>query len=192
MSRKVVLDLCAGTGAWSEPWLEAGYNVRRIDLPTDVRLLEFPGTAHGILAAPPCTMFCRMRMCRGRPTDEQFREALSVVDACLRLVAVCKPDWWALENPVGYLKAWLGEPTLKFSPHHYGDPWTKATWLWGSFKPPKLRIVDPTMGPWIHRKKGKRGAARSDHENAITAPGFAQAFFEANAELRAVEEQSNG
>lgn len=31
--KSVILDLCAGTGAWSEPYREAGYDVRRIDLP---------------------------------------------------------------------------------------------------------------------------------------------------------------
>jgi hypothetical protein len=85
-----VLDLCAGSGAWSQPYLEAGYDVRRIDWPFDVRLIEHRRglKVRGILAAPPCTYFCRMRMCRGRPTDEQFREGLSVVDACLRAVVL--------------------------------------------------------------------------------------------------------
>ena len=27
---RIILDLCAGTGAWSEPYLLAGYDVRRI------------------------------------------------------------------------------------------------------------------------------------------------------------------
>ena len=68
---KLILDLCGGTGSWSKPYAEAGYHVRIIDLPEDVRLLEPPrAPVHGILAAPPCTYFCRMRMCRGRPTDE--------------------------------------------------------------------------------------------------------------------------
>ena len=50
---RVILDLCAGSGAWSNPYLEAGYDVRRVDLPKDVRLLPYPGTVWGILAAPP-------------------------------------------------------------------------------------------------------------------------------------------
>ena len=30
---KIILDLCGGTGAWSEPYREAGYDVRVITLP---------------------------------------------------------------------------------------------------------------------------------------------------------------
>lgn len=176
---KIILDLCGGTGAWSKPYKDAGYDVRLIDLPNDVRLYQPPDNVLGILAAPPCTYFCRMRMCRGRPSNEQFIEGLSVVDACLRIVLVSKCEWWALENPQGYLKAWLGEPLLKFDPNDYGDPWTKRTWLWGQFTLPKLHPVE-SKGPWIHRKKGKRGSAQHDSQNAITPPAFAKAFFLAN------------
>ena len=31
--RKVILDLCGGTGAWSRPYAEAGYDVKNITLP---------------------------------------------------------------------------------------------------------------------------------------------------------------
>jgi len=30
---KIILDLCGGTGAWSKPYADAGYNVRVITLP---------------------------------------------------------------------------------------------------------------------------------------------------------------
>jgi hypothetical protein len=32
-SNKIILDLCGGTGAWSRPYREAGYDVRNITLP---------------------------------------------------------------------------------------------------------------------------------------------------------------
>ena len=36
---KIILDICGGTGAWSKPYKEAGYDVRVITLPEfDVRL----------------------------------------------------------------------------------------------------------------------------------------------------------
>lgn len=177
----MILDLCAGTGSWSEPYKRAGYDVRCVDLPEDVRLMRFAGKVHGILAAPPCTYFSRMRMCRGRPTDQQFKEALSIVDACLRAVVIYQPKWWALENPEGYLREWLGEPRLKFDPWQYGDPWTKRTWIWGDFTlPAEVALPYESKLAWIHRKKGSRGIAKGDAQNAITPPGFARAFFEAN------------
>jgi len=55
---KIILDLCGGTGAWSKPYAEAGYDVRNITLPDyDVRTYEPPDDVYGILAAPPCTIF---------------------------------------------------------------------------------------------------------------------------------------
>lgn len=178
---RIILDLCAGSGAWSQPYADAGYDVRRVDLPADVRLLALPKEpVHGVLAAPPCTYFCRARMCRGRPTDEQFREGLSVVDACLRIVAMKRPVWWALENPQGYLSQWLGPPALRFDPYQYGDPWTKRTWLWGDFKIPWALVAQP-RGAWVveHTKQGQRSIARQA-DRSVTPPGFARAFFEAN------------
>lgn len=180
MQLKTILDLCGGTGSWSKPYKDAGYDVRVIDLPQDVRLLELPRMpVHGILAAPPCTYFCRMRMCRGRPTDEQFKEGLSVVDACLRLVAMLKPAWWALENPSGYLHRWLGHPTLKFQPWEFGDPWTKNTWIWGSFRPPMYRVVQPLQRR-VGSKRADPAMVEEFAERARTPAGFAAAFYEAN------------
>ena len=176
MSR-LILDLCAGSGAWSEPYLKAGYLVRRIELPWDVRLIEYDHVlVHGILAAPPCTVFASSGA-RWVRTPEQIREALSVVDACLRAVAIYRPAWWALENPVGTLRRWLGPPTMRFDPCDYGDPYTKRTQLWGHFNLPKPAGVIPERLNRIHRMAPSpdRAAKRS-----ITPPAFAAAFCEAN------------
>lgn len=181
---RTILDLCAGTGAWSQPYVEAGYDVRRVDLPQDVRLLRPTGEPiQGILAAPPCTKFCRMSMCHGRPTDAEFIEALSVVDACLRAVVIYKPRWWALENPAGYLREWLDEPRLRFDPWQYGDPWTKRTWIWGDFMLP-AEVPLPELAPRSlvkqHTPEGQRALVHNARDAARTPPGFARAFFEAN------------
>lgn len=183
MKDRVILDLCAGTGAWSEPYRLAGYTVLRVDLPTDVRLMRPVPYVHGLLAAPPCTKFSRMGMCRGRPSDADFREALSVVDACLRAVVVCKPTWWALENPEGYLREWLGEPRLRFHPWQFGDAWTKRTWIWGDFTlPAEAPLPEVATRALVkqHTPEGQRALARNAREAAVTPPGFARAFFTAN------------
>lgn len=50
----IVLDLCGGSGSWSKPFREAGYDVRLITLPDyDVLTYEPPDNVWGILAAPP-------------------------------------------------------------------------------------------------------------------------------------------
>lgn len=177
--KKVVLDLCSGSCEWSRPYLEAGYQVECIDLPIDVRLLEFPGRVHGILAAPPCNVFA-VSGNRWSRTDDDYRAALSIVDACLRLVTVCRPIWWALENPVGTLHRWLGPPVLRFDPCDFGDPYSKRTCVWGDFTFPLENPVEPVLGSFMHMglagNKGSSGPAR----RAITPAGFARAFFEAN------------
>jgi len=181
---KIILDLCGGTGAWSKPYKDAGYDVKNITLPEfDVRIYQPPDSIYGILAAPPCNTFCRMRMCHGKPTDDEFIRALEVVSACARIILICKPKFWALENPQGYLKRWLGKPKMKFDPCDFGDPWTKRTWLWGEFIPPmplftSARVTHPT-GQWVNDNTNN-GLSKTPVDNAITPAKFAQAFYEAN------------
>ena len=175
--QRVILDLCGGSGAWSTPYRDAGYDVRLVTLPDhDVRLYRNPGEVWGILAAPPCTVFASSGA-RWPRTDRDYVEAIGVVDACLRLVTVCRPQWWCLENPVGKLVQWLGKPQHYFDPCDYGDPYTKKTALWGSFTmPPKSRVQPVGKSPIHHMAPSpERAALRS-----VTPAGFAKAFFAAN------------
>ena len=172
----VVLSLCDRTGTWSAPYAAVGYEVIRVDLAdgTDVRLFEHPRRPiHGILAAPPCTVFCRLGGSTAR-TEAEMAAGLALVDACLRLVAVCRPSWWALENPPGHLERYLGPPSLSFEPFHYGDPWTKQTYLWGDFNRDLPRNeVEP-----VQRNRTVRMASKVLRSQ--TPPGFAAAFAAAN------------
>ena len=174
----IILDLCGGTGAWSKPYKDAGYEVVIIDVDQDVRLFHTTAKIHGILAAPPCTHLAgsgaRWWAEKGKGT---LLESLSIVDACLRIVLLTQPKWWCLENPVGRLVHFIGKPKMYFDPCDYGDPFTKKTCLWGDFNEPVKNPVEPTEGSKMHLypPSPDRGKLRS-----ITPPGFAQAFFEAN------------
>ena len=174
---RIILDLCGGTGAWSEPYAEAGYDVRNITLPQDIRI-SCPVSCYGILAAPPCTHLsgsgARWWANKGH---QALLDALSLVDACLRFVAICRPKFWVLENPVGRLIHYIGKPRMYFNPCDYGDPYTKKTCLWGDFNEPKKSPVEPEKQNriWNASPSGHRGRIR-----AITPPAFAKAFFEAN------------
>src|SRR5690554_5753966 len=97
---KIILDLCGGTGSWSKPYKEAGYDVRLITLPEhDVRLYSPPGNVYGILAAPPCTEFSYAKHFHGKGNyKHDFRAGLEIVSACMRIILTCKPKFWALEN----------------------------------------------------------------------------------------------
>lgn len=177
---KVILSLCDLTGTWSQPYVDAGYDVRRVDLQAgvDVRLLCHQGPVHGILAAPPCTMFASSGA-RWERSEADMKEALAVVDACLRFVATCRPRWWALENPIGTLGRWLGEPLHYFNPSDYGDPYTKRTCLWGQFTIPPVTPVHPAEGSKMWSQYGGR-SMRTKNARSATPDGFARAFFLAN------------
>jgi hypothetical protein len=178
----VILDLCGGTGSWSKPYRDAGYDVKVIDPledGNDIRLWKKPKYAvHGILAAPPCTHLsasgARWWEAKG---DVALLEALSIVDACLRVIHVCRPTWWALENPIGRIVNYLGRPRMYFHPSDFGDPYTKRTCLWGEFTEPMKSPVEPTEGSKMHRLSESKDRWRL---RSMTPGGFAKAFYEAN------------
>lgn len=180
VSGRIILDLCGGTGSWSRPYADAGYDVMIIDPKCgtgDVRLMKLPNhKIHGILAAPPCTVFSMAR--RKIVTENDLIEGLSVVDACLRLIYAARPAWWALENPRGRLIQYLGVPRLSFQPNEYGNPWTKRTHIWGDFTVPTRHHVEIKIKNWTHIQPG--GHSKVAENRAITPSGFAKAFFEAN------------
>ena len=175
---KIIIDLCGGTGAWSKPYSEAGYDVRVVTLPQDVRLYIPPDEVHGILAAPPCTVFANSGA-RWPRTNGAMIEGLSIMDACLRIIYTSKPKWWALENPIGKMKRYLGNPKMYFNPCDYGDPYTKKTCLWGEFTEPIKTPVEPTEGSKLWKMYGGK-SAHTKEMRSITPAGFAQAFFKAN------------
>ena len=178
---KVIYDLYDGSGEFSRPYREAGYNVVRADIKrgVDVRLLKhFKSEIYGILAGPPCTDLAGSGARWWKNKGEKaLLDALSMVDAVYRIVSITDPVFWVLENPVGRLTSYLGPPAYIFDPCDFGDPWTKKTCLWGRFNPPIKNRVSPIEGSKIHLMppSENRQAMRS-----VTPPGFSQAFFEAN------------
>jgi len=185
---KIILDLCGGTGAWSKPYKEVGYDVRNITLPEyDVRNYNPPKNVYGILASPPCTMFSRARTTAKTPRD--FRSAMEIVFACLRIIWNCRYEkrleFWALENPEGFLRQFLGAPPYSFQPYDFGDRYSKKTNIWGYFNLPKKSPVKLLKAELLASKNNTRplpkikGLSRS-HKRAITPEGFARAFFKVN------------
>lgn len=229
MKKKIILDLCGGTGSWSKPYSDAGYKVYVITLPEyDVTMhwinngfITFPkqngGTLvirlsaiHGILAAPPCTMFSFTRTRAIKPRD--LKEGMQCVRACLEIIwsvmeiqqdtrfKKCPLEFWALENPYhGFLKKFLGKPAFTFDPWEFGDGYQKRTALWGHFNEPKKKPV-PMTEEVKKALKGNRvmntvkfdylkskdihpeyfGKFDRQTRRAITPQGFAKAFFKAN------------
>jgi len=178
---KIILDLCGGTGSWSKPYGEAGYDVRVITLPeNDLCNYVPPDNVYGILFAPPCTVWANSgaRWWKDRHPNEIF-EASKVLIAGLRIIHKCNPVFHALENPIGRMKHMLGSPQLIFDPCDYGDPYTKKTLLWGCFNHPVRSPVEPIEGSKMHLRYGGK-SDRTKEARSITPEGFANAFFQAN------------
>lgn len=169
LKERIVLDLCAGSGSWSHLYELAGYQVVKVTLPDlDVRTFVPPANVWGVLAAPPCTEFSLAK--NGQLRD--LVRGMECVNACVRIVAQCRPRWWALENPAGLLGKFLGTPLDVWEPCDFGDAWTKRTAVWGQFQ-------IPTRGPFV-QPTGSAMDRSTAAERAITPPGFARAFFLAN------------
>lgn len=216
---KIILDLCGGTGSWSKPYRDAGYDVRLITLPDyDVSDVVFSsdymvfnkqnykvndqgieyGCIYGILAAPPCTEFSLAK--NGAKTPRNLDEGLITVNACQKIIWEVrkrrKLAFWAMENPIGLLRQFIGVPAFTFRQWEFGDPGVKPTDIWGYFKHPKKTTTQPPDGITRRYKSGKvnafawaapkspewldkSGLTRADLRS-MTPPGFAQAFFKAN------------
>lgn len=204
-----ILSLCDFTGTWAQPYADMGYNVELIDIKhgKDARLTEFQ-EVYGILAAPPCTHFTVSGAQYWKQKDKDGRtiEALSIVDACIRLAMVTNPKFWVIENPTGRLRKWLGPPQFSFNPCDFGgylspeershpsfppqDAYTKKTHLWGRFNPPVPKPVKPIPNNNQQNNislpkdaNGKILAWTSEETKtirSITPLGFARAFAEAN------------
>lgn len=199
---KIILDLCGGTGSWSKPYKDAGYDVKLVTLPDyDVRTYIPPKNVYGILSAPPCTEFS---IAKNHNIPRDYKTGMEIVDACLKIIEETNPVFWALENPIGMLSKFLGKHQFTFQPYEFGDGWTKRTMIWGKFNRPIKQYKNyedcPKIDGLYIRPNRKTPSIAFNHKShkkfiksfddfsvdtdaafrAITPQGFANAFFKAN------------
>jgi hypothetical protein len=191
-SEKIILDLCGGTGAWSKPYKEAGYDVRVITLPDNDVLTYFPPRQiYGILAAPPCTQFSLART--NANIERNLKKGMETVKACLEIIYKLQYDnklkFWALENPKGLLRRFLGNPSFIFDPTEFGHNHNKCTYIWGNFTIPlKTHTFKRTYSIAEVNKfeeipadyKIDNNVRKDAIYRSITPASFAKAFYEAN------------
>lgn len=139
-----LLSLFDYSGAWSEPYADAGWNVIRWDIKLnefmEINLLDSAETVldlfedvDGILAAPPCTDFANSGAQYWKQKDEDGRtkQSLELVYQVMRLADLFEPTdpdydgifFWAMENPVGRLPKLipgLGKPYY-FNPNEFAQ-----------------------------------------------------------------------
>lgn len=197
IQNRLILSLFDHTGAWAQPYRDAGYPVYQFDLDpqgfgwaddiADFNVEHLTADldislVYGILAAPPCTMFTSScnRTWADKDADGRTAAALHLVNQAIRTVELFSPVFWALENPVGRMNKLAGlGPGYFFQPYDFGDPYPKKTGIWGRFNDNLVRNpVEPTDNR-IMTVGGDTAATKAFR--SITPPGFAQAFFEANS-----------
>ena len=107
------IDLCAGLGGASQPALERGWRVVRVDIDprfkpdvvADVQALPFKRVAPDVLwASPPCQDFTKWQQPASWFFPNHGRKAVrrepttTLVEACLEAVEYFRPRFWILEN----------------------------------------------------------------------------------------------
>ena len=213
----IILDLCGGTGAWSLPYKEAGFDVRVVTLPDwDLNWhyiaygeIEFyegymkqkimnikMKDVYGILAAPPCTMFSLARTTAKEPRS--LRLGMSLVEECVRIVWEITKEhnisFWAMENPKGLLRKFMGKPAFEFDASEFGCDYNKHTDLWGHFNQPKKECLYKRYDS-TYKNTRKLPDIPGDYKiddnmsgvaikRSITPKGFAQAFYKANSNFK--------
>lgn len=217
-SNEVVISLFDFTGNWSQPYVDAGYDVIRLDIKRgddllldlsayllDIQQLLSSGKKIvGVLAAPPCTSYAssgarwwkdvhttdkvvlgEVEKRFGAKMTEYFESPLQYNDFLLMateaIIAEASPSqFFVVENPRGRIRSRmkLPDPSLVFNPNHFGDPYTKETFLYGTFNTDlPFAHVEATEGSKVQSKLSSKQKA----EREMTPEGFAYAFFMANS-----------
>jgi hypothetical protein len=151
-------------------------------------------TVDGILAAPPCTDFAVSGAKHWAKKDaanpdlfgdfSRLKVFVENVYQVLKIIDLCQPRFYAIENPVGRIAKLvpeLGKPWF-FQPYQYGDAYSKKTALYGDFnKPAPTNVVAPFMGKHgsITQRLGGK-SEKTKYLRSITPMGFANAFFAVN------------
>lgn len=205
---KTLLSLFDYTGNWAQPFLNSGWNVilcdikhernKNVDYVTtfgDIsefntefmyeNIFQNFGTIDGILAAAPCTDFAVSGARHFKEKDEDGRtdKSVEIVYQTLRIIDLCMPDFWVIENPISRIHKLvpeIGEPVMYFNPCDFGEPYTKKTALYGKFNTNlKQNRVEPTEGSKMHKLYGGK-SEKTKELRSVTPMGFARAFCEAN------------
>lgn len=206
MSNLIILSLFDYSGRWAFPFIKYGYSIITHDIKMPTSEFMYPERIHIqgdilkfnykdlpkpdiILSAVPCTHFALAgaKHFAIKDSDGRTDNDIKLVYKTLEIIDYFKPRVWAIENPasrIHKLVPQLGSPKLKFHPCDYGDPYRKATWLWGQFNIPTKNPIEPPprnlkgFDPWYNKVGGK--SEKTKEYRSMTPMGFAEAFADAN------------
>jgi len=144
-----VLDLFAGLGGWSKPFIENGHEVCRVDwdkrfeleLVADISILQstdLPFKPDIILASPPCETFSIASIGHHwnkdqSPKTQAAELGIDLVKNTVKLIQDINPTIAIIENPRGMLRKLnlIPAPRTTVWYCHFGEKRAKPTDLWG-------------------------------------------------------------
>ena len=199
MSDRLCIDLCSGLGGFSQAFVDAGWDVLRIDNDDRFRGVPFTiiadvcqvdsiveaigakGMPSLIVASPPCERFSlgnRMFPKVG------VAKALEVVGAVFEIIARVRPENWIVENPRGRLRWFIGNPTSSIRLSDYGSKYMKPTDLWHNIGFAPLVSTRPYEPSWSSTKNQGKGSTgllrlRDPAKRAEMPKGLGQAILDA-------------
>lgn len=207
---KILISLFDYTGNWSKPYRENGWEVIQVDIKHGVDIMDWeprnilklavkgyiPGKI-GLLAAIPCTDYAvsGARHFAAKDLDGRTEASQKLVARTKEIIDFFEKtgllEFWAVENPrsrIHTLNPWLGKPRLKFNPCDYAgyDPnpddsrYNKDTWIWGNFKLPEKRYMEPLQKEYPGFTKLGGKSEKTKELRSITPLGFSYAFYETN------------
>lgn len=156
MTPKVCLDLFSGLGGFSAAFEDSDeWDVVTVDIEErfdpdiqadvmDLRPSDFEREFDVVLASPPCNTFTMAasieeHVVDGEPRTDAAKDGVALVYHTIGLIRGLNPDYWFIENPMGYLRQVIGHPTARVTYCQYGTEWMKPTDLWGEHPPMTYR-----------------------------------------------------
>lgn len=204
LGRQLVwLDLCSGLGGASQPALDRGWKVIRVDIEprfkpdivADVRMLPLkPFHVDVLWASPPCQEFSKHQLRCFYPDPAEPR--LEISRGVKQAIETLAPQWWVVEN------VWAARPWLsKLFGQVRAKPPGHALWSNLGFLLPNLEPHKGGMGYWAsgrwgavgHGPNREKGWTRTGHNGANAAEAARIPYEIGEAVCAAVERlQENG
>lgn len=182
LSKLQMIDLCSGLGGASQPFIDRGWSVTRIEINPkfkdmdrtiimnvkDIEKCDFfiSEMVDLVWASPPCACFSVASL-NTNWTKRRKPKHIGVIDAirnvvwCLDAIEFLKPKFWILENPRGKLRNILNKPGVIYPGSttdlgFWGSKSKKPTDLWGEFPEITIPELTPDIREIIESKKDKR------------------------------------
>lgn len=203
--KKVLISLYDLTGNASRPYRENGWTVFQIDIQNGIDVLKWDYTIPlltnpdcvGIIAMQPCTCYALSgnRHKKKRLENGEFAMSQRLVDRTHEIIGYYGNlgilNFWIVEQPMTDIhkkNPWLGEVRYKFNPCDFAgyDPepdrsrYNKETWLFGSFRNPEKKRLEPIERDSPIWKNFGGPSINTKNSRSVTPLGFAYAFFHAN------------